>query len=125
MAETGHAEAVEVVYDPAIVTYDKLLDHYWHNVDPFTAHRQFCDIGTQYRPEIFVLDADQRAAAEASKARMQQRFKNMAVVVAITDAGVLSGRGVSPGLLQEELGAVSLLPLWLRPRRPPEVDLGR
>jgi peptide-methionine (S)-S-oxide reductase len=85
---TGHAEAVEVVYDPAIVSYDQLLDHYWRNVDPFTAHRQFCDVGNQYRPEIFVRDAKQRAAAEASKARVQQRFKDMAVVVAITDAGV-------------------------------------
>jgi peptide-methionine (S)-S-oxide reductase len=85
---TGHAEAVQVMYDPSIVNYDELLDHYWHNVDPFTAHRQFCDIGTQYRPEIFVFDAAQRAAAEASKARVQQRFKDMAVVVAISDAGV-------------------------------------
>ena len=85
---TGHAEAVEVIYDPSIVTYDALLDHYWQNVDPFTAHRQFCDVGTQYRPEIFVLDAAQRAAAEASKARIQERFKDMAVVVAISDAGV-------------------------------------
>jgi peptide-methionine (S)-S-oxide reductase len=85
---TGHAEAVEVVYDPSIVTYDALLDHYWQNVDPFTAHRQFCDVGTQYRPEIFVLDAAQRTAAEASKARVQQRFKDMAVVVAISNAAV-------------------------------------
>ncbi len=85
---TGHAEAVEVVYDPKIVSYEELLDHYWRNVDPFTAHRQFCDVGNQYRPEIFVRDAKQRAAAEASKARVQQRFKDMPVVVAITDAGV-------------------------------------
>jgi peptide-methionine (S)-S-oxide reductase len=84
---TGHAEAVEVVYDPAVVTYQELLDHYWRNVDPFTAHRQFCDIGSQYRPEIFVLDDEQRAAAEASKTRVQQRFKDTAVVVAITAAG--------------------------------------
>jgi peptide-methionine (S)-S-oxide reductase len=85
---TGHAEAVEVIYDPSVVTYNELLDHYWHNVDPFTAHRQFCDVGTQYRPEIFVLDAEQRAAAEASKARVQQQFKDMAVAVAISDASV-------------------------------------
>jgi peptide-methionine (S)-S-oxide reductase len=69
------------------VSYEQLLDSYWHNVDPFTAHRQFCDVGTQYRPEIFVFDEKQRAAAEASKARVQQRFKNMPVVVAITSAG--------------------------------------
>jgi peptide-methionine (S)-S-oxide reductase len=84
---TGHAEAVEVIYDPAVVSYDELLDHYWRNVDPFVAHRQFCDVGSQYRPEIFVHDGAQRAAAEASKARVQQRFTDMPVVVAITDAG--------------------------------------
>ncbi|HEY6362171.1 MAG TPA: peptide-methionine (S)-S-oxide reductase MsrA [Vicinamibacterales bacterium] len=84
---TGHAEAVQVIYDPSVVTYEKLLDHYWRNVDPFTAHRQFCDVGTQYRPEIFVFNAEQRAAAEASKARVQQRFKEQAVVVAISNAG--------------------------------------
>src|SRR5688572_15695646 len=83
---TGHTEAVEVIYDPMLVTYDELLDHYWHNVDPFTAHRQFCDVGTQYRPAIFVVDEAQRAAATASKARIQQRFRNAAVVVAISDA---------------------------------------
>jgi peptide-methionine (S)-S-oxide reductase len=84
---TGHAEAVEVIYDPEIVTYEELLDHYWHNVDPFTAHRQFCDVGTQYRPEIFVVDDAQRAAATASKARIQERFRDMPVVVAISPAG--------------------------------------
>jgi peptide-methionine (S)-S-oxide reductase len=85
---TGHAEAVEVMYDPSVVSYEGLLDHYWQNVDPFTAHRQFCDVGTQYRPEIFVVDAEQRAAAEASKARIQERFKDMTVAVAVSDAGV-------------------------------------
>jgi peptide-methionine (S)-S-oxide reductase len=84
---TGHAEAVEVIYDPGVVSYEKLLDHYWHNVDPFTAHRQFCDVGSQYRPEIFVLDEAQRRAATASKARVQEQFKDMPVVVAISTAG--------------------------------------
>jgi peptide-methionine (S)-S-oxide reductase len=83
---TGHAEAVEVVYDPAVVSYDALLDHFWHNVDPFVADRQFCDRGDQYRPAIFVHDAAQRAAAEASKARVQARF-TQPVVVEIADAG--------------------------------------
>jgi peptide-methionine (S)-S-oxide reductase len=83
---TGHVEAVEVVYDPAVVSYDALLDHFWHNVDPFAANRQFCDIGDQYRPEIFVHDEDQRAAAVASKARMQARFSTP-IVVKITSAG--------------------------------------
>jgi peptide-methionine (S)-S-oxide reductase len=82
---TGHAEAVEVVYDPRVVTYEALLDHYWKNVDPFTANRQFCDVGNQYRPEIFVHDDAQRRAAEASKAAMQKRF-TQPIVVAISPA---------------------------------------
>ncbi|MBI4265013.1 MAG: peptide-methionine (S)-S-oxide reductase MsrA [Acidobacteria bacterium] len=83
---TGHAEAVEVVFDPSVVTYEALLDHYWRNVDPFVADRQFCDVGDSYRPVIFVHDAAQRVAAEASKARMQARFTQR-IVVAIVDAG--------------------------------------
>ena len=83
---TGHAEAVEVVFDPKVVSYEKLLDVYWHNVDPFTANRQFCDGGSQYRPVIFVHGAAQRQAAEASKAQVQKMFKEP-VVVAIQDAG--------------------------------------
>jgi len=82
---TGHAESVEVVFDPAVVTYERLLDHFWHNVDPFVAHRQFCDAGDQYRPEIFVHSAEQRAAAEASKRRLQSRFRQP-IVVRVTEA---------------------------------------
>jgi peptide-methionine (S)-S-oxide reductase len=82
---TGHTEAVEILFDPAVVSYQQLLEHYWRNVDPFAADRQFCDVGAQYRPEIFVHDDAQRAAAEASKQRIQQRFSRM-VVVRITDA---------------------------------------
>lgn len=83
---TGHTEAVEIVFDPKVVTYEQLLDHFWRNVDPFVAHRQFCDVGAQYRPEIFVHDEAQRAAAEASKQRMQQRF-SQPIVVKISPAG--------------------------------------
>jgi len=83
---TGHAEAVEVTFDPTVVSYERLLDQYWHNVDPFVSNRQFCDVGDQYRPAIFVRDAAQRAAAEASKARMQTQFKDP-IRVEIADAG--------------------------------------
>jgi peptide-methionine (S)-S-oxide reductase len=83
---TGHTEAVEILFDPRVVTYEQLLDHYWRNVDPFAANRQFCDVGAQYRPEIFVHDPAQRAAAESSKQRIQQRFQQP-IVVKITDAG--------------------------------------
>ena len=65
---TGHTEAVEIVYDPAKVTYEKLLDVFWHNIDPVTKDRQFCDGGTQYRSGIYFLDDMQKAAAEASRA---------------------------------------------------------
>lgn len=64
---TGHVEAVEVVYDPGRVSYDKLLDVFWHNVDPLAVGRQFCDVGSQYRSAIFVLDEAQRSAAERSR----------------------------------------------------------
>jgi peptide-methionine (S)-S-oxide reductase len=83
---TGHAEAVEVVFDPKLVTYERLLDVYWRNVDPFTANAQFCDHGSQYRPVIWVHDDAQRKAAEASKERVQKLFKNP-VVVAVQQAG--------------------------------------
>ncbi len=72
---TGHAEAVDVVYDPSKIGYEKLLDVFWHNVDPFAKNYQFCDHGTQYRSAIFVHDDTQKRLAEASKAEIQKRFK--------------------------------------------------
>lgn len=64
---TGHTEAVQVVYDPKKVTYEKLLEVFWVNVDPTVKDRQFCDSGSQYRTGIFYHDEAQRKAAEASK----------------------------------------------------------
>jgi peptide-methionine (S)-S-oxide reductase len=69
---TGHAEAVAVVYDPKKVTYDKLLQVFWVNVDPTVKDRQFCDGGNQYRTGIFYSDEAQRKAAEASKAAIEK-----------------------------------------------------
>ena len=69
---TGHTEVVQVVYDPAKVSYEKLLDVFWRNIDPTVKDRQFCDAGSQYRSEIFVHDDAQRKAAEASKARLEK-----------------------------------------------------
>jgi peptide-methionine (S)-S-oxide reductase len=71
---TGHAESVDVTYDPAKVTYAQLLDVYWHNVDPFAVNYQFCDHGTQYRTAIFVHDAEQKRLAEASKKAWETKF---------------------------------------------------
>ena len=83
---TGHAEAVQIVYDPAKVSFDKLLDVFWHNVDPTVADRQFCDVGTQYRSAIFVHDADQRKAAERSLAEAQKKL-GVPVKTEIVEAG--------------------------------------
>ncbi len=64
---SGHAEAVQVVYDPSKVTYAKLLEYYWRTIDPTTKDRQFCDSGNPYRTAIFTHDDQQRALADASK----------------------------------------------------------
>src|SRR5438128_2100943 len=69
---TGHAESVQVVYDPAKISYTELLDVFWHNIDPLTPNGQFCDHGTQYRTAIFVHDESQRRLAEASKQQLEQ-----------------------------------------------------
>ncbi len=67
---TGHTEAVQIVFDPAKVSYEKLLDVFWHNIDPVTSDAQFCDHGTQYRSAAFYHDAAQQRAVEASKAAL-------------------------------------------------------
>jgi peptide-methionine (S)-S-oxide reductase len=82
---TGHVEAIEVAFDPAVVSYEQVLDYFWRHVDPFVAHRQFCDVGAQYRPEIFVHSDAQRAAAEASKKRVETRFTDP-ILVQISNA---------------------------------------
>jgi peptide-methionine (S)-S-oxide reductase len=64
---TGHTEAVRIVYDPAKVSYGKLLEHFWRNVDPTVRDRQFCDIGSQYRSGIYWQNEAERRAAEASR----------------------------------------------------------
>ena len=69
---TGHAEAIQVVYDPAKVSYEKLLEVFWVNIDPTVRDRQFCDSGTQYRTGIFYHSEAQRKAAEASKAALEK-----------------------------------------------------
>jgi peptide-methionine (S)-S-oxide reductase len=83
---TGHAEAVEIVYDKALVSYEKLLDVFWHNIDPTVGDRQFCDVGSQYRSAIFVHDEAQRKAAEASLAAVQKQL-GVPVKTQIVEAG--------------------------------------
>ena len=69
---TGHAESVQIVYDPARISYIKLLDTYWHNVDPTAKERQFCDAGHQYRSVIFYSGEEQHRAALQSKAALEK-----------------------------------------------------
>ena len=72
---TGHAESVEVTYDPTKVTYQKLLDAFWHNVDPLTPNAQFCDHGSQYRSAVFYSSNEEKRQAEESKAAIEQSKK--------------------------------------------------
>jgi len=79
-SQTGHNEAARVIYDPAVVSYEALLDHYWRNVDPFDARGQFCDRGTGYAPAIFTVNDDQQAQAEASREAVQAQFSQDVIV---------------------------------------------
>ena len=78
---TGHAESVQVTYDPGKTSYEKLLDVFWHNVDPFQKDAQFCDHGTQYRSAIFYQGEAQKKAAEESRRKLEEqpRFKGKIV----------------------------------------------
>jgi len=88
---TGHAEAVEISYDPARISYAKLLEVFWHNIDPTVRNRQFCDVGDQYRSAIFYHDAVQRRLAEASRAALAgtKPFPQL-IVTEIVAAGVFT-----------------------------------
>lgn len=80
---TGHAEVIEIEYDPAAIGYDQLLDVFWANHDPTTPNRQGPDVGTQYRSAIFYYTPEQQAAAEASKQRLDAsgRFRRPVVTL--------------------------------------------
>jgi len=83
---TGHLESVQVVYDPARIGYEKLLDAFWHNIDPVTLDGQFCDLGPQYHTAVFYRDSTQRRLAEESKQRLAGRFKQP-IVTQVVPAG--------------------------------------
>ena len=85
---TGHAEAVQVEYDPTVVSYEKLLDIYWKSVDPLTKNAQFCDVGTQYRTAIFYHGEEQQTLALNSKEKIEKsgRFSSP-LVTEIVEAG--------------------------------------
>ena len=73
--KTGHAEAVEILYNPSLVSYEELLDIFWKNIEPTMLNRQFVDFGTQYRTAIFYHNEEQRRLAEASKEKLEKSGK--------------------------------------------------
>ncbi len=88
---TGHTEALQVIYDPEKVTYQKLLTWYWRHVDPTDARGQFCDRGNEYRPAIFVHSPEQRKLAEASKSELEKSgVLDQPIVVEIIDASTFT-----------------------------------
>ena len=83
---TGHAEVVEIVFDPAKVSYEQLLEKYWRTIDPTTKDRQFCDAGSPYRTAIFTHGPAQAAAAQASKAALEKTKPFKAPIVTTIEA---------------------------------------
>jgi peptide-methionine (S)-S-oxide reductase len=83
--QTGHAEVVQIEYEPSMVTYDELLTVFWNNHDPTTLNRQGPDVGDQYRSAIFFHNPEQEAAAKMSKGKLQnsEKFKNKKIVTEV------------------------------------------
>lgn len=84
--KTGHTEAVQVIYDPKVVTYEQLLEIFWFNIDPTVTDRQFCDWGSQYRTGIFYHGEEQKKAASASKQELVDSKRFPQVVTEVTEA---------------------------------------
>jgi peptide-methionine (S)-S-oxide reductase len=82
---TGHYEAVEITYDPKVVNYQGILDHYWVNIDPFDDQGQFCDKGHSYLSAIFVDSEEQRAIAEQSRQDVIEMFPGQTVITPVLD----------------------------------------
>ena len=89
MGNTGHAEVVEIEYDPNIITYSELLEVFWRNIDPTALNYQFADVGSQYRTEIFTVGPEQMEEALRSKDELEKSNKfDKPIVTAITEAPV-------------------------------------
>ncbi len=85
--DTGHTEAIEILYDPSLINYSKLLDVFWKNIDPTTLNKQFADDGTQYRTAIFYHNEEQKQLAESSKKEMEMSgIYDKPIVTEITPA---------------------------------------
>lgn len=96
-SSTGHAEAVEVHYDPTKIVYTKLLDIFWSNIDPTDGGGQFADRGSQYRPVIFTRNAEERKAAEASKTAVEAKLKRTVAVTIESASAFYAAEGYHQG----------------------------
>jgi len=83
----GHYEAIEITYDPDMISYTTLIDIFWHNIDPFDAKGQFCDKGPSYRSAIFTSDESELKTANESLQAVQKQFPNQSVATEILSAG--------------------------------------
>ena len=120
----GYQEAVRVTYDPAKVSYQQLLDQYWHNIDPFDAEGQFCDKGNAYRSVIFTGDEEEAKLAEAEKKEIAERFKKDVATEIKPATTFTAGRGLPPELSQHQRGELQVLQMELRASPASRRDLG-
>ena len=83
---TGHTEAIKIVFDSKIITYQKIIEHFWRSIDPFAQDQQFCDKGTQYRAGIYYLNDTQRKIAESSLQKVNKKFAGKRIYTEIKKA---------------------------------------
>jgi peptide-methionine (S)-S-oxide reductase len=107
--DTGHAEVVEVQFDPDSVSYDELLDKFWEVHDPTTLNRQGPDIGTQYRSVIFFHDAEQKTAATRSRDAAQSRFSRPIVTQIVPESDFWRAEEYHQRYFEKQGGRRSLL----------------
>ena len=110
----GYQEAVRVTYDPAKVTYAKLLDQYWHNIDPFDAQGQFCDKGNAYRSVIFVGDDEEKRLAETTEPGDRRPLQAKGGDGDQAGHDIHGGRGLPPELSHGKSGQLQVLQMELR-----------
>lgn len=79
--QTGHTEAIQITFNPDIISYEKLLDIFWMNIDPTVKNRQFCDVGSQYRSGIYYHNDEQKAKAVASRDNLLKKFEDIATEI--------------------------------------------
>ena len=115
---TGHAEAVQVIYDPSKVTYEQLLDIFWRNIDPLDADGQFCDRGDSYRTAVFVSNDEQRRLAEQSKRALEDsaRFDEPIVSEIVSASTFYPAEDYHQDYAKKNPLQLPLLPRRLRPR---------